>query len=480
MTYFEPGTYTLQGAGKTWSYANSGSNMRFELRSGDRWVGDSNSTVERSEIASYKTLAFNQSYTVQYKFMIEPGAINTAKWLVIGQLHATEDEDDEGVSPPFELGLMGERMQVTVHWSTSAQTNWSNVTENTLYTDTKNVQRGHWYDIKLTVKFDPFGNGLLDVWRDGIQLVDYNGPLGFNDQVGPYWKNGIYRKAASETIAINYSDFFMMPSVSQNMAPTQISLNGDSALELAARGTVVGLLAAEDPNAGDQAVFTMLDSAGGRFALDPTGTRVVVHDGLKLDYEQANFHTIKVRATDKGGLFIDRTLTVKLGDVFMERADGTMDADRFVGGSGADAFHGQGGNDTLYSRDGRDRLTGGAGADVFVFDTKPNKKTNIDKITDFNARYDSIWLNNAIFKAADLRRIGKGKSEVNPGKLKAEFFKSFDKKHPLNQDKNDYVLYNKSTGALSYDADGSGKGAAIQIASLNKNLPITAKDFFIV
>jgi serralysin len=117
---------------------------------------------------------------------------------------------------------------------------------------------------------------------------------------------------------------------------------------------------------------------------------------------------------------------------------------------------------------------------VFVFDTKPNKKTNVDKITDFSARYDSIWLSDSIFKSSDLKKIGKGRSEDNPGKLKAGFFKSFDKKHPLAQDKNDYVLYNKSTGALSYDADGSGKSVAIQIASLSKNLKLTAKDFFII
>src|SRR5690606_30937786 len=50
--------------------------------------------------------------------------------------------------------------------------------------------------------FDPFGGGSLDVWRDGVQLVDYNGPLAYNDKVGPYLKQGVYRETASEAFAV--------------------------------------------------------------------------------------------------------------------------------------------------------------------------------------------------------------------------------------------------------------------------------------
>ena len=35
---------------------------------------------------------------------------------------------------------------------------------------------------------------------------------------------------------------------------------------------------------------------------------------------------------------------------------------------------------------GNDKLAGGAGKDVFVFDTKPNKTTNVDHIVDFMPR----------------------------------------------------------------------------------------------
>jgi hypothetical protein len=200
----------VHNAGNAWSYQNDGNAMRFEQHFGDHWRKDRDG-VERSEISSSKALEFNKTYTVNYKFMIEPGQANTADWLVFGQFHAEEDEGDQGVSPPFEINFEGERMQIDVRWSTPELTNWSNVETKTLYTDANDIERGKWYEIKMEVKFDPFGGGVLNVWRDGIQLVDYDGPLGYTDKIGPHWKQGIYREDSSEVIAVNYKDFSLNP-----------------------------------------------------------------------------------------------------------------------------------------------------------------------------------------------------------------------------------------------------------------------------
>ena len=48
------------------------------------------------------------------------------------------------------------------------------------------------------------------------------------------------------------------------------------------------------------------------------------------------------------------------------------------------------------------------------------------------------------------------------------------------KDANDYLVYNKSKGVLYYDIDGSGGKAAVEIATLKKNLKMTYKDFFII
>ena len=47
-------------------------------------------------------------------------------------------------------------------------------------------------------------------------------------------------------------------------------------------------------------------------------------------------------------------------------------------------------------------------------------------------------------------------------------------------DESDHIIFNRKTGALFYDADGTGSIAQIQIAILSKNLKLTYKDFFVV
>ena len=42
------------------------------------------------------------------------------------------------------------------------------------------------------------------------------------------------------------------------------------------------------------------------------------------------------------------------------------------------------------------------------------------------------------------------------------------------------ILYNSSTGALFYDADGNGAGAAVRFASVTPGTTLTFADIFIV
>ena len=127
-----------------------------------------------------------------------------------------------------------------------------------------------------------------------------------------------------------------------------------------------------------------------------------------------------------------------------------------VGGAGNNVLNGMGGNDTL---------TGGAGQDTFAFSTALNATTNVDTITDFVVADDTISLENAIFTKL-----------TTTGTLNAAWFKIIG---TAALDSNDYILYDKTTGALSYDADGSGAGQAVRIAVLGTNLALTNADFVV-
>ncbi|MEZ0167158.1 calcium-binding protein [Microvirga sp. TS319] len=160
-----------------------------------------------------------------------------------------------------------------------------------------------------------------------------------------------------------------------------------------------------------------------------------------------------------------------MGNALDNVIKGNAAANKIYGGAGNDTLSGGSGNDRLTGSSGNDTLTGGAGKDAFVFNAKPNAKTNIDKIVDFKHGEDSIWLDNAIFT-----KLGKAGSSSDPAALNKAFFTVGTKA----KDANDHVIYDKGTGKLFYDADGSGHGAAVQIATLSKGLALSHSDFFVV
>jgi len=96
-------------------------------------------------------------------------------------------------------------------------------------------------------------------------------------------------------------------------APTNIALSGDTVVENSANGTVIGALTETDPDTSDTAAFTLVDDAGGRFAI--SGNDLVVADGSLLDFESNTSHSVTVRATDSGGLTLDKVFNIAVSDI---------------------------------------------------------------------------------------------------------------------------------------------------------------------
>ena len=69
-------------------------------------------------------------------------------------------------------------------------------------------------------------------------------------------------------------------------------------------------------------------------------------------------------------------------------------------------------------------------------------------------------------------------AKLSQGNVNAANFKASAK--GLAGDSNDFLLYNTTTGALLYDADGSGSGSAIQFATLENKAGLKASDFMMV
>jgi hypothetical protein len=167
------------------------------------------------------------------------------------------------------------------------------------------------------------------------------------------------------------------------------------------------------------------------------------------------------------------------GSLGLDTLQGDSGNDTLYGGAGDDSLKGGGGNDKLMGGaggdwlaggPGKDSLYGGAGRDVSVFDSKRSAKTNVDTLRDFSHRDDSIHLDDAIFKG-----IGKGFA-AKPGKLLKDAFHA----GKAAADAEDRILYDRATGWLSYDPDGTGTAEAIRFAVLSRKPALAANDFFVV
>ena len=131
-------------------------------------------------------------------------------------------------------------------------------------------------------------------------------------------------------------------------------------------------------------------------------------------------------------------------------------ADEITGGTVADTLNGGAGNDVISGGGGNDQITGGAGNDVFVFSSAPDAKKNIDTIIDFTKGQDLISFDSSVFTGFLTLNESFEFLESAPG-LNAATLASTR------------VIYNKTSGALYYDQDGSAAGFnPIQVAIIGK------------
>ena len=100
-----------------------------------------------------------------------------------------------------------------------------------------------------------------------------------------------------------------------NEAPSDATLTGGSVAENSANGTTVGTVTGTDPDAGDVLSYALLDTAGGRFAINASSGAISVANGALLDFESNTSHNVTVRVTDHDGLFIDKTFTIGVTNV---------------------------------------------------------------------------------------------------------------------------------------------------------------------
>lgn len=254
-----------------------------------------------------------------------------------------------------------------------------------------------------------------------------------------------------------------------NSAPNDIRMRAVAIADAQNFTGVIATLSTADPDAGDTHTYSVVAPIAGIFTVDGASLSISAPLGNNTTTQ------VTIQSADKVGASIQEVFTFITGNgapnSLPAGSTGLPLDDALYGLNGSDIIFGGAGNDTLFGQGGDDTLSGGADADTFVFSASLSTKgnSNVDTIVDFVSGVDQIHLENGGPFAA-----------LAAGALSAAAFDIVGATPAATAATR--IIYDPATGALSYDADGTGAGAAVVFAILGTAVhpAISASDFLVI
>lgn len=148
----------------------------------------------RSEIA-FNAVPMNSEYWYGFSIFIPKNWQFDDQGNILAQWHArmnVDREQGDGTGqPPVALSVQGKSWAVRLHYNTSGPS-FSGVGKGNQQFDGGVIDTAKWTDFVVHVKWAYTIDGFLQVWKNGVKIVDYNGPTSYVNKVAPYFKIGIY------------------------------------------------------------------------------------------------------------------------------------------------------------------------------------------------------------------------------------------------------------------------------------------------
>lgn len=199
-------------------------------------------------------------------------------------------------------------------------------------------------------------------------------------------------------------------------------------------------------------------------------------DTIELNFNANSIYVLEANLENL--LLRDTANTTAQGNRADNAIYGNQQDNLLYGMAGDDSLYGREGRDTLFGEEGRDLLKGGAGddelnggtgSDRFVFNNFSND--GVDRLVDFNPTEDFIALYTAFSYFGD----GYTAAGFTPDAfLSGRQFRIGERA----LDSSDRIIYDRNTGKLYFDQDGTGSFAQVQIAQLPVGLALSHNNIY--
>ena len=182
--------------------------LRFESRHGDRLVRDKPGQYH-NEMSAYNHFKAKMGHAYWYGISIFIPAdfpIHQNR-LVLSQWHSVRDPGEIPRSPPLSQRFENGWFLVKVcHGAKKIYTENPCPKKLVIYRN-RNLKLGVWHDFIYHVRWSYRDDGFVELWIDGKKVVGYRGPVGYNDDEGPYFKYGIYRNDIEDTYVVYFDEY---------------------------------------------------------------------------------------------------------------------------------------------------------------------------------------------------------------------------------------------------------------------------------
>jgi hypothetical protein len=166
--------------------------LAFQIASSD----PTTSGGKRSELSMRRAIAMDEVYWIAFRVYARDWGDESTPGLFGTQVHS--GDNSRSLSPTFNVSMSGRNFRFHLNYSTSPDPQQSNKVAVRLAEYP--IPFGRWADFVIKFRHNTSGNGLLQAWMDGKQIVDYRGHLGYNTPgFLDYAKFGVYKWTSFNT-----------------------------------------------------------------------------------------------------------------------------------------------------------------------------------------------------------------------------------------------------------------------------------------